>query len=148
MWMRLRRSAKRHPLDQRPAEAMTFRVSPEEFDGIVIAALEELASEFYERLQSENVDIVVEQEPSVAQRIDLGLKPGETLFGLSEGVSLLDGGHHAATMPAKITIFQRPIEDSVDCREDLDEEVVRTVWHEVGHFLGFEEDEVAEMGLG
>ena len=127
---------------------MAYRVPSEEFDGLVIAALEQLAPEFYERLQNENVDVVVEQEPSVVQRADLGLEPGETLFGLSEGVSLLDGGHHAATMPAKITIFQRPIEDSVDCREDLDEEVLRTVWHEVGHFLGFEEDEVAETGLG
>ena len=127
---------------------MTYRVSPEEFDRIVIAALEELAPEFYERLQSENVDVVVEQEPTEDKLAELGLGPGETLFGLSEGVSLLDGGYHASTMPAKITIFQRPIEDSVDCREALDEEVLRTVWHEVGHFLGFEEDEVAEMGLG
>ena len=41
-----------------------------------------------------------------------------------------------------------PIEEAVDNREDLDEEVLRTVWHEVGHFLGFDEDEVADMGLG
>ena len=72
----------------------------------------------------------------------------EALFGLSEGVSLADGGSHASTLPSKITIFQRPIEEAVDNREDLDEEVLRTVWHEVGHFLGFDEDEVADMGLG
>lgn len=127
---------------------MAYRVPSEEFDGLVIAALKRLAPEFFERLRQENVDVVVEQEPSAVQLADLGLEPDETLFGLSEGVSLLDGGHHAATMPAKITIFQRPIEDSVDCWEDLDEEVLRTVWHEVGHFLGFDEDEVADMGLG
>ncbi len=127
---------------------MTYRVSPEEFDELVIAALERLPTELYERLQNENVDVVVEQEPSSSQRVDLGLEPSDTLFGLSEGVSLLDGGHHAAMMPSKITIFRQPIEDSVDCREDLNEEVLRTVWHEVGHFLGFDEDEVADMGLG
>ena len=127
---------------------MSYRVSSEEFDGLVIAALERLAPEFYERLQNENVDVVVEQQPSAVQLADLGLNPDETLFGLSEGVSLRDGGSHAATMPAKITIFQRPIEDSVNCREDLDAEVLKTVWHEVGHFLGFDEDEVAELGLG
>lgn len=127
---------------------MAYRVSSEEFDCLVISALEQLAPEFYERLQNENVDVVVEPEPTAFQLSDLGLEPDDVLFGLSEGVSLADGGYHAATMPSKITIFQRPIEDSVDCREDLDEEVLRTVWHEVGHFLGFDEDEVADMGLG
>lgn len=127
---------------------MTYRVSPEEFDGIVLDALESLATEFYERLQSENVDIVVEPEPSGTKLNELGLRADEALFGLSEGVSLADGGSHASTLPSKITIFQRPIEEAVDNREDLDEEVLRTVWHEVGHFLGFDEDEVADMGLG
>ena len=127
---------------------MTYRVSPDEFDGIVLEALELLAPEFYERLQNENVDIVVEQEPSHAKLSELGLSANETLFGLSEGVSLADGGSHASTLPSKITIFQKPIEDSADNREDLNEEVLKTVWHEVGHFLGFDEDEVADMGLG
>ena len=127
---------------------MTYRVSPEEFDGIVLNALELLAPEFYERLQSENVDIVVDPEPSASKLDELGLESDETLFGLSEGVSLADGGSHASTLPSKITIFQRPIEESVDNREDLNEEVLKTVWHEVGHFLGFDEDEVADMGLG
>ena len=127
---------------------MTYRVSPEEFDGIVLNALELLAPEFYERLQSENVDIVVDPEPSASKLDELGLESDETLFGLSEGVSLADGGSHASTLPSKITIFQRPIEESVDNREDLNKEVLKTVWHEVGHFLGFDEDEVADMGLG
>ncbi len=126
---------------------MTYRVSPEEFDGIVLDALKLLAPEFYERLQSENVDIVVEPEPSPAKLYELGLHADETLFGLSEGVSLADGGSYASTLPSKITIFQRPIEEAVDNRRDLDEEVLKTVWHEVGHFLGFDEDEVADMGL-
>ena len=127
---------------------MAYRVSPEEFDGIVIDALERLAPEFYERLQNENVDIVVETEPSRGKLSELGLHRNETLFGLSEGVSLADGGSHASTLPSKITIFQRPIEEAVDNREELDAEVLKTVWHEVGHFLGFDEDEVADMGLG
>lgn len=127
---------------------MTYRVSPEEFDGIVVDSLEQLAPEFFERLQNENVDIVVEPEPTLAQRADLGLSSSDTLFGLSEGVSLRDGGSHNASMPSKITIFQRPIEDAVDSMQELEEEVLRTVWHEVGHFLGFDEHEVSEMGLG
>ncbi len=127
---------------------MTYRVSPEEFDGIVLNALELLAPEFYERLQSENIDIVVEPEPSASKLDELGLESDETLFGLSEGVSLADGGSHASTLPSKITIFQRPIEESVGNCEGLNEEVLKTVWHEVGHFLGFDEDEVADMGLG
>ena len=127
---------------------MTFRVSTEEFDSIVIDSLEQLAPEFYERLQTENVDVVVEPEPTFDKLIELGLEPGETLFGLSEGVSLRDGGSHNAYMPAKITIYQRPIEEAVESLDELEEEVLKTVWHEVGHFLGFDEHEVGEMGLG
>ena len=127
---------------------MTYRVSGEEFDGMVLDAIEQLALEFRQRLEFENVDIVVEPEPTLVQLAELGLDPDETLFGLSEGVSLADGGFHAATLPSKITIFQRPIEESVDDLEELEDEVLRTVWHEVGHFLGFDEDEVANMGLG
>ncbi len=127
---------------------MTYRVSTEEFDGIVLDALEQLALEFYERLQSENVDIVVEAEPTSFKLVELGLRPDETLYGLSEGVSLVDGGSHSASLPSKITIYQRPIEDAVSSYDDLREEVRKTVWHEVGHFLGFDEEEVAEMGLG
>ena len=127
---------------------MAFRVSHEEFDGMVLGAIEQLPPEIYQRVQIENIDIVVEPEPTPDQRFDLSLSPHETLFGLSEGVSLRDGGSHNATMPSKITIFQHPIEDQVDCHEDLEFEVRKTVWHEVGHFLGFNEREVHRMGLG
>ncbi len=126
---------------------MPCRISPQEFDGLVLAALEKLPPEFFERLQIENVDIVVEPEPALAKRLELGLRPGESLFGLSEGVSLRDGGSHMASMPSKITIYQRPLEDSVATYAQLADEVTKTVWHEVGHFLGFDEDEVADLGL-
>ena len=127
---------------------MTFRVSTQEFDQIVIDSLEQLAPEFYDRLQNENVDIVVEPQPTAQKLHELGLESNESLFGLSEGVSLRDGGSHYASMPAKITIFQRPIEEAAETQEELEDEVLRTVWHEVGHFLGFDEEEVAQMGLG
>ncbi|MXZ03886.1 MAG: metallopeptidase family protein [Chloroflexi bacterium] len=127
---------------------MTYRVSPEEFDGMVRDALRKYEPKFRERLQNENVVIVVDPEPSLEKLYELGLHAGETLFGLSEGVSLADGGSHNALMPYKITIFQHPIEDAVDSIDELAKEVRKTVWHEVGHFLGFDEDEVADMGLG
>ena len=127
---------------------MTHRVSAAEFDGIVLYALVRLAPKFYERLQNENLDIVVEAEPASSKLFELGLEPDETLYGLSEGVSLADGGSHSASLPYKITIYRRPIEDAVSSYDDLCEEVRKTVWHEVGHFFGFDEDKVAEMGLG
>ena len=127
---------------------MVYRISSTEFDSIVLDALEKLAPEFRERLQIENVDIVVEPEPTPYKIAELGINADEALFGISEGVSLADGGYHSATMPSKITIFQKPIEEAVANSEDLKKEITKTVWHEVGHFLGFDEDEVVNMGLG
>jgi predicted Zn-dependent protease with MMP-like domain len=78
----------------------------------------------------ENVAVVVEEENS-----------GEPdLLGLFE---------EAPYMPAKVTIYRRPLE--ADFGHDpalLEHEIRVTVLHELAHYFGIDEQRLAELGYG
>jgi predicted Zn-dependent protease with MMP-like domain len=117
----------------------------ERFEELVARAIEELPDELRERL--ENVDIVVADEPSHAQRRTERLGPRDTLFGLYEGVPLTERTQgYDLVMPDKITIFQRPIEES--CRSDsqIVALVKRVVRHEIAHHFGISDDRLRDIG--
>ncbi len=50
-------------------------------------------------------------------------------------------------LPSAILLYQRNLERFVRTREELVEEIRITLVHEVGHFLGLDEDELYERGL-
>ena len=50
-------------------------------------------------------------------------------------------------MPAFVYIYKRNLERTCDTREDLVEEVRITLLHELGHFLGLDEDDMERLGL-
>jgi predicted Zn-dependent protease with MMP-like domain len=117
----------------------------ERFEELVARAIEELPDELRERL--ENVDVVVADEPSRAQRRAERLRPRDTLFGLYEGVPLTGRTQgYDLVMPDKITIFQRPIEES--CRSDSQVValVKRVVRHEIAHHFGISDDRLRDIG--
>ena len=58
----------------------------------------------------DNVAIVIEDEPTPAQKKKLNIHSNWTLLGLYEGVSQTRrGANYNAALPDKITIFQKPI---------------------------------------
>ena len=55
----------------------------------------------------------------------------------------------APYMPAKITIYRRPLEDGLRPRPALLEHEIRvTVLHELAHYFGIDEQRLAELGYG
>jgi predicted Zn-dependent protease with MMP-like domain len=115
-----------------------------EFERLVVRALEGLPPEFQERL--ENVDVVVEDEPSPQQRKDNELAPDETLYGLYEGVPLTERTHdYGLVAPDKVTIFQKPIEEDCATPEEIVREITLTVRHEIAHFFGLDDDTLEEI---
>ena len=105
------------------------------FEWLVARAVEALPDEFITRL--ENIDVVVEDYPTHSQLASVGLRRGETLLGLYEGVPLTKrGAHYGLVPPDKITIFQKPIE--AKCRDDakITTEIRGVVQHEIAHHFG------------
>ena len=94
----------------------------------------------------ENLDIVVEEWPSEELLSDTGTEHRGGLLGLFEGVSRLERGDDLPMWPDKITLFQRPIEEICSTREEVVEEVRKTLLHEVGHYLGMDEDYLDRLG--
>jgi len=107
----------------------------ERFERLVARAVEALPEEFITRL--ENIDVVVEDYPTRSQLTSVGLRRGQTLLGLYEGVPLTRrGAHYGLVPPDKITIFRKPIE--VKCRYggEITAEIQRVLRHEIAHHFG------------
>jgi predicted Zn-dependent protease with MMP-like domain len=112
------------------------------FKSLVDEALESIPARFRDALQ--NIAIVIEQEPTPAQLESVGLDPAEdTLLGLYEGIPLTERGWaHGNTLPDKITLFQRVIEDESQDEDDLIVAIGETLIHEIGHYFGLSEEEI------
>jgi predicted Zn-dependent protease with MMP-like domain len=49
-------------------------------------------------------------------------------------------------MPAKISIYRKPLEEDFPNAAELEEQIRITVLHELAHYFGFEEDRIADLG--
>lgn len=117
-----------------------------DFERAVAQAMDELPLPFRRALRHVRVEIA--DRPSRAILKEAGLRPGDELFGWYEGTPLTERtADFGMAVPDRIVIFQRPLEAAFRRRRDLIEEIKTTLRHELGHHLGLDEDELAEMGL-
>ena len=124
---------------------MTPRFSPEEFEQLVVQALEDLPGYFQEKLQ--NIEVVVADWPTTAERQAVGLKPGQLMFGLYRGVPLTRRtSHYGLVLPDKITIYRIPIEQVCRTPAQVIQRVQHTVKHEIAHHFGISDDRLRELG--
>lgn len=119
------------------------KVSDENFERLVEAAIERVPHDFKARLK--NVAFLVKDEPTEAQKKGLGLAAGQTLFGLYEGVPLPQRGGSSKVLPDKITIYKKPLLAASTSRADLADKIGRTVWHEVAHYFGLDHQRIWEL---
>ena len=117
----------------------------ERFEWFVVKAVEDLPEEFLTRLQ--NIDVVVEGYPTSSQVTRAGLRHGQTLLGLYEGVpQTRRGGHYGLVPPDKITIFQKPIEARCRNNTEIITEIQRIVKHEIAHHFGISDSRLKQLG--
>ncbi|TVL95471.1 MAG: hypothetical protein CV082_10795 [Candidatus Brocadia sp. BL1] len=115
------------------------------FDQLVAEAMNELPESLKDRLS--NVSVVIEDQPSNFIVKKFGLTKNKVLLGLFQGVPLNKKSvWQSVTMPERITIFQRNIENLCHSDAEIKQKIKEVVRHEVAHFVGFTEDGIKEMG--
>ena len=117
-------------------------MNPRQFETVVERALESIPLDLRERL--ENVMVSVEDEPADEELLDLGLDPEkDTLFGIYQGVPLPARDPSAySDLPDRIVIYRLPLLEACNSRHELLREIRNTVIHEIGHYFGFDDDEL------
>jgi predicted Zn-dependent protease with MMP-like domain len=95
------------------------------FEHVVRRALDSSPPDIAGRL--ENVAVVIEDE-----------NPDDPdVFGLFR---------EEPYMPAQIAIYRLPLEEAFPDRRQLEEEIRITVLHELAHYFGMDEGQIAELG--
>lgn len=116
----------------------------ERFTALVEEALRGIPRRFRDAMK--NVAVIVEDEPSQDVLDDLEMDPDDTLFGLYQGTPLTEReSTYGNTLPDRISIYQRPIEEACEDEEDIRQCVAETVIHEFGHYFGLSEEEIQEI---
>ena len=110
-------------------------VSPDEFEGYVADALDDLPPELAARFN--NVVVVVEDENDEEP----------DLLGLYDGIALTErGDHYSGVLPDRITLYRIPLCLMAEDTDHLVEEIGITVVHEFAHHVGIDDDRLHELG--
>lgn len=121
-------------------------MTDEAFAEAIETALAELPEEVRKHLA--NVPIMVEPLPRAEDLtgdpplspLSLGMFRG-TAFGQR---SVMDPW---SQLPASILLFQKNLERYATSRDELVQEIETTLFHEIGHFMGWDEDDLYDRGL-
>jgi predicted Zn-dependent protease with MMP-like domain len=117
-----------------------------EFRNAVREAILHLPGEI--RAAMDNLVVTVEDLPSRETMAKVGVKDPYDLLGLYEGVPLERRGFfYGNVLPDRIVLFRKSILARCRQKDEVVELVRKVLLHEVGHFLGLEEDDLRKMDL-
>ena len=124
---------------------MPSTISKEAFEQVMRESLDELPPKVRGYLK--NVAILLEDVPAIAVCKEGGFGPG--LLGLHDGTPPSKAQSHDpwSQTPNHIVLYKRNIELAATDDDDLRDLIATTLLHEVLHYLGLDEEEVAERGL-
>lgn len=114
------------------------------FEETVRDTLDQLPHQVQEVLDTHGIDVIIKQHPDPSVSRELS---GE-LFGLFTGVPLPEQSPaHSSTSPTRIELYEEPFFRYIDNKADRQDQIRKTVLHEVGHFLGMSEQDLHERGF-
>lgn len=108
-------------------------------------ALDDLPPQYAEQL--DNVQFQLRRAPSPRDRRRLQLG-NSMLYGLYEGVPLTQrGSGYDRVLPDRITLFWGPLVRSFPEEDELAREVRNTLYHEIAHYFGMDEEELHDTSV-
>ena len=117
-------------------------MTDEIFERLVSEGIETVPERFLHKL--DNVAIVIAESPTQEQLSSNHVGRGEGLLGLYEGIPLTHRGDFygmGIVLPDRITIFKKSILNIAGDDEERVKNIVRdTVWHEIAHFFGYNDE--------
>ena len=116
-------------------------LTDEEFDRLISKAMDDIPQEYIKGL--DNVAVVYADWPDQYQAKKAGLREGNILLGLYEGIPLTQrGAGYTFVLPDKITLFKHSILMVSHDEHSLYEQIKRTLWHEIAHYYGLDHDRI------
>jgi predicted Zn-dependent protease with MMP-like domain len=116
---------------------MPVEMSRQRFEELVSDALDEVPPRFADAM--DNVVVLVEEFNEDAP----------TILGLYHGVALTErSSDYGGVLPDRISIYRAPILAMCETEEEVVEEVLVTVIHEVAHHFGIGDRRLHELGWG
>jgi predicted Zn-dependent protease with MMP-like domain len=117
------------------------------FERTVQEALSELPRELRKALKT--VQIVIQDAPRPEDLERSGLSSDGELYGLFDGLALGDKTvTNEQAFPDRVILYRRSLEADFPDLGDLRREIRVTLIHELGHFFGFDEDDLEKRGWG
>ncbi len=97
--------------------------------------------------RADNVVVWIEDRPPADVLAELGLDHPDDLLGLYEGLPLAERGIDTyGVLPDRVVLYQRPIERYArDEAVPVADVIWDTLLHELGHHLGFDDDQLERL---
>lgn len=122
-------------------------LSDEQFEALINRAMDELPQEYIKNLN--NVAITYADAPTAQQLEKQGVREGQLLLGLYEGIPQTQrGAGYMLVLPDKITLFKLPIVQVSPDEDTLFAQIKRTLWHEIAHHYGLGHDTIHRLENG
>jgi predicted Zn-dependent protease with MMP-like domain len=97
------------------------------------------------RADAEQVILLVADSPG-PEHLE-AVAPGFILLGLYQGVPLINRRADTVLLqPDRITLFRGPISARCRTEVELKAQIRKTLIHELGHYFGFNEEELRQRG--
>ena len=124
------------------------RMDAGEFGACLERARARLPERFRKHL--EQVGLIVEDLPPDSLLFEESPPLDPELLGLFTGLPVEERSYLSpgGELPSRIYLFKRNLERFAARPEELDEQIAVTLYHELGHYLGMDEDELWEHEFG
>jgi predicted Zn-dependent protease with MMP-like domain len=114
-----------------------------EFEEAIEKALNKVPKQFREILKKEGIKVLAREEVPRALRNQY---KGSILFGIFTGIPYTRRSMFNIQMePTRIELYKDSFETAFSSRQEMEDQIAKTVIHEIGHYFGFSERELRHI---